>query len=165
VIAPGWINSDIRQGAGIDVSCDIRRGLPLPDEHVDYIASHHALTDLRIHDQVPALAELRRVLRTGGVLRLSLPDLDRAIDAYRAGRQEHFHIWEWDTIDGNFITHILWYGDTTTLFTWRFTEELLRKAGFAHVRRVDVGVTTSPYPEIVELDSRADESLYVEAFK
>jgi hypothetical protein len=32
----------------------------------------------------PALRELRRLLVPRGVLRLGLPDLDRAIDAYRA---------------------------------------------------------------------------------
>jgi SAM-dependent methyltransferase len=165
VIAPGWINSDIRPGPGVDVPCDIREGLPLPDGAFDYAVSHHALTDLRVHQQVPALRELRRVLRPGGVLRLSLPDLDRAIQAYLAGRREYFHVWEWDTLAGNFITHVLWYGHTATLFTWEFAEELLRKAGFADVRRVQFGATASCHPEIVALDSRADESLYVEAFK
>ena len=39
----GWINSDIKQGPGIDLSCDILQGLPLADESIDYIASQHAL--------------------------------------------------------------------------------------------------------------------------
>jgi SAM-dependent methyltransferase len=165
VVVPGWINSDLKSGPGVDLPCDIRQGLPLPDAHVDYIVSHHVLNDLGIYDQVPALKELRRVLRPGGVLRLSVADLDRAIAAYQAGRREYFHVWEWDSVAGNFITHVLWYGLTRTLFTWEFTEELLRKAGFARVCRVAYRVTASPYPEIVALDSRPDESLYVEAFK
>jgi SAM-dependent methyltransferase len=165
VIAPGWINSDIMDGPGVDIPCDIRRGLPLSDGSVDYIVSHHALPDLGLYDQVPALRELHRVLRPGGVLRLSLPDLDRAIAAYQQGRRAYFHTWEWDSVAGNFITHVLWYGLTRTLFTWEFTEELLRKAGFAEVRRVDYRVTASGTAEIVALDSRPEESLYVEAVK
>ncbi len=43
--------------------------------------------------------------------------------------------------------------------------ELLRKAGFGDVRRVAYRQTASPYPEIVELDARPEESFYVEAFK
>ncbi|MCX6908984.1 MAG: methyltransferase domain-containing protein [Verrucomicrobia bacterium] len=161
----GWINSDIVQRPGIDVCGDIRKGLPLGNESFDYIVSHHGLQDLGIYEQVPALQELLRVLRPGGVLRLGLPDLDKAIAAYQRGQRDHFLIWDWDTISGNFITHILWYGLTRTLFTVEFTEELLRKAGFGEVRRVAYRQTVSVYPEIVALDNREAESFYVEAFK
>ena len=44
-------------------------------------------------------------------------------------------------------------------------EELLWKAGFSDVRRVEYLHTVSSYPEIFELDSREGESFYVEAFK
>src|SRR5215213_7842484 len=77
----GWVNVDLKEGPGIDVSCNILEGLPFADDSVDCITSQHALQDLKIFQQVPAMAELRRVLRPGGVLRLGLPDLDRAIDA------------------------------------------------------------------------------------
>ena len=82
----GWINSDIKQGPGIDLSCDILQGLPLADESIDYIASQHALQELKITDREKALRELRRVLKPQGVLRLGLADLDRAIAAYQSGR-------------------------------------------------------------------------------
>jgi SAM-dependent methyltransferase len=160
-----WINSDILAGPGVDITCDILDGLPLEDNSIDYASSQHALTDLKIHDQVRALAELRRVLKPGGTLRLALPDLDLAIAAYQSGQRDHFLVWEWETISGNFITHILWYNCTRTLFTYEFAEELLRKAGFAAVKRVAYRQTASRYPEIVELDGREKESLYVEAFK
>jgi hypothetical protein len=111
------------------------------------------------------MAELRRVLKPGGVLRLGLPDLDQAIDAYRAGRRDYFIPREWETLGGDFITHILWYSETSTLFTGEFTDELLRRAGFARVARVAHGVTQSGFPEIVELDHREHESFYVETFK
>jgi SAM-dependent methyltransferase len=165
VIAPGWINSDVIDAPGIDVICDIRTGLRLPDDHVDYIVSHHSLPELKIWDQIPALQELRRVLKPGGVLRLSLPDLDAAIAAYLGGRQSYFEVYAWDTLAGNFITQILWHSYSATLFTTSFAEELLTKAGFAEVRQTAYRVTSSRYPEIVELDSRPAESFYVEAFK
>src|SRR3954464_11868785 len=65
---PGWVNSDMKEGPGIDISCDIRDGLPLEDDHLDYIVSIHALPELPYGDLVGALAELRRVLKPGGVL-------------------------------------------------------------------------------------------------
>jgi hypothetical protein len=135
------------------------------DPAIDYISSRHALQQIKVLDQVRAPRELRRVLSPGGVPRPVLPDLDRAIDAYRGGRGEDFCAHDWDTIDGNFITHIVWYSDTPTLFTYPFAHEVLRKAGFGDVRRVGYRVTASHYPEIVELDRRERERFYVEAFK
>lgn len=161
----GWINSDIREGPGIDISCSIFDGLPLEDGSIDYITGQHVLPEIKIYDQVTALSELRRVLKPGGVLRLSLPDLDLAIAAYQSGRREHFDIWDWDTVSGEFITYILWYNHIQTPFTYEFAEELLRKAGFGEVRRVAYRVTESAYPEIVDLDNRERESFYVEAVK
>ena len=74
---PGdWINCDIKEAPGIDISCDIRDGLPLEDDSIDYAASIHAFPELPYPDVEPAMAELRRVLKPGGVLRLALPDID-----------------------------------------------------------------------------------------
>jgi SAM-dependent methyltransferase len=161
----GWINSDIREGPGIDISCSIFDGLPLEDDSIDYISGQHVLPEIKIYDQVRALEELRRVLRPGGVLRLSLPDLDLAIAAYQARKQDYFLIWDWNTVSGNFITQILWYNTVHTPFTYEFAEELLRKAAFREVHRVGYRRTESRYPEIVELDNREAESFYVEAVK
>jgi SAM-dependent methyltransferase len=164
-IAPGWINSDVLEAEGIDLPCNITKGLPLPDAGLDYIACHHALQDLGIYEQVDAMKELRRVLKPGGVLRAGLPDLDLFIAAYQRRDSDFFFVTDWDTIDGNFITHALWYNITRTPMTYPFAEELLKKAGFRRVQRSKYGQTASDWPEIASLDSRESESFFVEAWK
>jgi SAM-dependent methyltransferase len=165
VATPGWINSDIWPGKGIDLPCDIRNGLALADASIDVIVSHHGLNDLKIYEQVPALKELHRVLRPGGVVRMGLPDLDKLIAAYQANDPSMFCVWDWDTLAGNFITHMLWYNLTQTPFTYPFAEELFQKAGFKDVTRASYHETTTRYPDIVSLDSRPNESFFIEATK
>src|SRR4051794_6450920 len=73
--ARGWVNSDVRCLLGVDLCCDIRQGLPTPTDCFDYVVSIHALQMLAYTELVPVLRELRRVLRKGGVLRLTVPSV------------------------------------------------------------------------------------------
>lgn len=157
----------MKEGPGIDISCDIREGLPVEDASFHYVVSIHALPMISYPDLVPVLQELRRVLKPGGVLRLALPDVDRGIRAYQAGRRDYFLIPDEDvrSLGGKFIVHMLWYGYSVTLFTSDFIEELLNKAGFSRVTHCQFRQTASEWPEIVMLDNRENESLFVEAVK
>lgn len=164
---PGWINSDNKTGSHINLSCDIREGLPLETGSMDYVVSIHALPEVPYDGLVPVLQELRRVLRPGGVIRLCLPDLLKGIEAYRRGDRDYFLIPDEDakSIGAKLITQLIWYGYSRTLFTSEFIEEMLIKAGFSKVNHCAYRKTASEFPEIVDLDNREPESLYVEAIK
>ncbi|HEX5593775.1 MAG TPA: methyltransferase domain-containing protein [Solirubrobacterales bacterium] len=163
-VAPGWINSDIKDEGGVDLVADIREGLPLESNSIDYAVSIHALPEFAYPELVPVLEELRRVLKPGGTLRLALPDLQGGIDAYLRGDEGYFKVGEDEvrSLGGRFIVQMLWYGYSRSLFTVDFALELLEKAGFTKVRECSYGATASGIPEIVELDNREDESLFVE---
>jgi SAM-dependent methyltransferase len=166
-VVAGWINSDRRSSDSIDITCDIRDGLKLDDESIDYVVSVHALQEVPYADLIPVLGELRRVLKANGVLRLVLPDLDAGIQAYLRGDRNYFLVPddEIKSIGGKLIIHILWYGHSRTLFTYDFIEEILLKAGFSRVKQCGYKTTESSHGEIVELDNREKESLFVEAVK
>src|SRR5688500_9612990 len=89
---PGWINSDLHDGEGIDWTCDIREGLPCDDDYFDYVVSIHALPMIPIPQLVEVVTELKRVLKPGGTLRLCLPDLDKGIQAYLRGDRSYFQV-------------------------------------------------------------------------
>lgn len=164
---PGWINSDVKEGPRVDISSDIRGGLPLDAASIDYAVSIHALQEIPYPDLVPVLQELRRVLKRDGVLRLGLPDLDLAIRAYLEGDPSYFAIPDDDAenLGAKLVTQIVWYGYSRTPFTFDFAREALGKAGFRSIVRCGFRQTASPFPKIVELDNREEESLFVEAVK
>lgn len=166
-VAEGWVNSDQKEGPGIDLSCDIREGLPLESDSVDYAVSIHALPEVPYPALIPTLQELRRVLRPGAPLRLALPDLNKAIAAYQRGDRDYFLIPDEEVtgLSSKMIVQLVWYGYSRTLFTPEFVEELVLKAGFRAAVHCSFGQTASPFEEIVELDNREHESLFVEAVK
>lgn len=164
---PGWINSDIKDLPGVEVVCDIRGGLPIESDTLDYAVSIHALMELGYRKLVPALQELRRVLKPGGTLRLVLPDLLKGVEAFRAGDRDYFAVEdeEVERLGSKLAVQLTWYGYSRSVFTPDYIEELLLKAGFSSIAHCAFKKTQSPWPEIVELDNRERESLYVEATK
>src|SRR4051794_18978696 len=121
-----WINCDVKEAPGIDISCDIRGGLPLEDDSIDYAASIHAFPELPCPDVEPAMAELRRVLRPGGVLRLALPDMEKAMNAYRGGDADYFLIPHDDvrSIGGKLIVQLPPDRESESEYTLDFTPEM-----------------------------------------
>ena len=55
------------------VNCDIRNGLSFEDGEVDGIVASHFLEHLDIQESILFIIECKRVLKPGGVLRLSVP--------------------------------------------------------------------------------------------
>lgn len=163
---PDWVASD-RDDHGQDHVGDIRDGLPFDDGAMRLIVSHHALQMLPWAALVPALAELRRVTARGGWFRLSVPDAVAAFLAYRHFHAEHFRVADEHeaSLDGKFCLYLSQSGSTRSVFTGPWLCELLERAGWVSPCLVGYTATTSPHVGIIELDSRPDESLFVEATK
>jgi SAM-dependent methyltransferase len=162
-----WINADRLSAPGIELRGDIRDGLSLPDASIDYAVAIHALQDLEYGDLVPALRELRRVLKPGGVLRVGVPDLERSIEAWLRRDARYFYVPDADarSLGAKLVTQAVWYGSVRTPFMWDFLVELATTAGFRRVTRCAFRETQSPWPDIVELDNRERESLFAEAVR
>jgi hypothetical protein len=68
-------------------------------------------------------------------------------------------------IGAKLITQIVWYGSMQTPMTYGFIAERWARAEFRTIPRCAFQETRSPYPEIVSLDNRERESLFVEAVR
>jgi len=71
---PGWVNIDLKPHAGVDVVADVNKGLDFSE--VQAVYAEHFLEHLTIVQAMKFLLESHRVLRKGGWLRLSTPNLD-----------------------------------------------------------------------------------------
>lgn len=71
---PGAVGLDIMDGDGIDVVHDLNsRPYPFPDDHFDMVIANHIFE--HIHDLVPVIEELYRVMKKGGYLIIRTPFL------------------------------------------------------------------------------------------
>ncbi len=104
---PDWTNCDLVPDGSDVLAVDLRRPLPFDAATCDAVYSSHVLEHLAVADARRFVAEICRVLRPGGVVRLVVPDLEGIVRAYLASleqaatdgsetsRQEH----RWMTIE------------------------------------------------------------------
>lgn len=63
---------------------DVRQGLPFEDNSIDVVYHSHLLEHLEKNQAFDLMLETYRVLKQGGVLRVVVPDLERACRSYLA---------------------------------------------------------------------------------
>jgi predicted SAM-dependent methyltransferase len=78
----GWTNCDFHSADSRVVSHDLRCPLPFQDGQFDFVYHSHVLEHLRPIDAENLLLECCRVLRSGGVLRVVIPDLEQRARIY-----------------------------------------------------------------------------------
>jgi predicted SAM-dependent methyltransferase len=76
---PGWLNTDLITG---EVHLDLARPFPLPTASFAYAFGEHVIEHFSAQRGARLLSELHRVLRPGGVLRLTTPDLSKIVAIY-----------------------------------------------------------------------------------
>lgn len=165
VMPEGWVNFD-KVDHGQPLVGDILDGLPFDDGQFDHIVANHSLQMIRFDDLGRALAELYRVLKPGGTLRVLVPDAKLAILRWELRFSEFPISADLEpTKDGQFLRYLFWHGDARSAFTNTSLMDTLRRVGFTSMEQCPPGATFSCDIKLVELDSRQDESLIVEAQK
>lgn len=163
-----WINVDHARGPEVQVVWDLRRGLPFQDESCSAIFSEHLIEHVPREDAERLLAECHRVLASGGVLRLSTPDAGRYLRSY-AGDQNFLRDPAFGEAAGTAMDRVNQimreYGQHQWVYDGESLMILLKKCGFTSVIEQQFGQSVHPKMSGIDTESRAFESLYVEAVK
>jgi predicted SAM-dependent methyltransferase len=93
----GWVNIDVYPAP---LALNVLWGLPFVDGSARYIFVSHLLEHLFFpRDVKPFLAEMRRVLAPGGIVRIVVPDVEQCIEAYTTNDRTFFgnrrEAWPW----------------------------------------------------------------------
>lgn len=135
-VVPGWANVDAEGGAGV-IAWDLRRPLPAADASFDYVFSEHFIEHVTRDEALRLLRECRRVLKPGGVLRTTTPDLRKLVAEYLSGRLD-----EWRDVAWLPESPCRLLNEGMRLWGHQFVYDepelraLLAEAGFADVERV-----------------------------
>ena len=78
---PGWVNLDVTSEGG-NIQYDCRKSLPFESDSVRGVFAEHFLEHLDYTEEAPVfLAECLRVLESGGVIRIVVPDGEKYLKA------------------------------------------------------------------------------------
>ena len=127
--SPEFINIDAQPFAHVHiVTDDITSMSDFGDGTVDLVYMCHILEHIKRNALKKVLLEMKRVLKDGGVLRISLPDFDKLIDVYNASGKDINSICR-QLMGGQDHEYNIHY----SVFNHRRLSELLKEVGFKTV--------------------------------
>jgi SAM-dependent methyltransferase len=172
VFAAGWLNADfatlrwtVQRRRWPDWTFDATRRWPCPDDYFEAIHCEHVLEHFDYDTAIEVVVECRRTLRPGGVLRLSVPDVSRFVEAYcrlRDGQRPADGFARFGSGAAG-ISRLTQCDGHLSVWDARTLISVLRELDFSRVDERSFGV--SALPQTIDRSDRAWESCYVEAVK
>jgi predicted SAM-dependent methyltransferase len=167
-VKDGWVNIDLDPASNLQL--DIRRPLPFPDRSCDFIYGEHVFEHLSYPgDAEQFLRECHRVLKSGGILSIGVPDLEWPLQEYATGRMDFFDWSErqswaprWAVTRLDKINYIFRQQNENTdadhkyAYDFETLGQRLRDAGFVKVRRRE-------FDPSLDSDERKTGTLYCDA--
>jgi len=191
IIAPKWINTDISLPPSLEGGVSASTGLsqlpggayfllhdatqrfPIEDGVFDRVYSEHFLEHLTLAEGIDWLREMRRLLKVGGVLRISTPDLGRYVEGYSDRKNQFYeqHREQLMTVILAVPKRKAWmmnqiFSEWGHRWIYDFEEVVYAaaRAGFSkeHIVRRQYREGSCPTLSQMDREFRKDESLYVE---
>ena len=164
----GWDNIDILNLPGV-IQHDLTKGIPYPQNSVDLIHCSHFIEHLTIEEGKELLREIYRVLKPGGMVRISTPDLDTLIGLYSKAQLYTLckiqpEEYQKANTHGERFSRIVFSGHKC-IYTLPMLKAFLREAGFPMSRRVEHDESYSPAMEREMKSLHQEVSMFIEATK
>ena len=160
-----WLNTDFFPSSARILHLDATRVIPFPDDTFDCIFTEHMIEHISHSDGFAMLRECRRVLKHGGSIRVSTPDLQFLIDLYREDKSEEQRDYiKWAT--DNYIQSAPYYDDTFVInnfvrawgHLFIYDEKTLRSSleatGFTNIVRCKLNESENELLRHLENDTR-----------
>ena len=161
-ILSGWLNTDIAPHTPDVLALDLTTPLPFEDASFDYVASGHFIEHMTQKDGMRILGECFRVLKSGGKIRVSTPDIARLLALYtKEPSQPQRRYVDW--INDTFLSNVEGYSPTLIInnmfYNWghRFIyDQKLLAGALGQIGFVDLAaraVGESPDPHLAGIDN------------
>jgi predicted SAM-dependent methyltransferase len=165
----GWVNVDTQSFEGsVDVVWNFSHPFPAQDASCSHIYNEHLLEHLTVEQGVEFLRDCRRLLESGGVLRIAMPSLEYLVSRYFAGNwrdQAWLSYPENQSISTGaemLNAAFRWWGHQWLYDSVELRRRLL-EAGFLEVHQVPAG--QSSHSDLKNLERRPDSHLVFEAIR
>jgi SAM-dependent methyltransferase len=130
---PGWHN--------LEDDVEITKRLPFPDNYASFIFAEHVVEHVDYYQAIEFLRECRRVLKPGGIVRISVPSIENVM---KRGDSAYFKFttkWQPDATARGAIYALLYKHGHKAAWTDSLLEATLFFAGFTNVTRCDPGAS------------------------
>jgi predicted SAM-dependent methyltransferase len=151
---------------------DAKKKIPLPNASVECIYTSHMIEHLSRDEAIFFLNESIRVLESGGILRIAIPDLKLVVSSYVKNQDADVfmekifvapppinNIKQKISLFFNGYRHHQWMYDEKSL------TKLIKTLGFRKIFICKPGETNIIDPGNLNLYERSEDSIYVEALK
>ena len=162
-----WINVDGYSDINVQYLMDFSRRWPFPNGSLDGIFCEHVFEHFDMERGLTVLRESFRVLQSGSCLRIIVPDGEKILKSYFDNPAELLAHRPGETpckmeaVNSYFRQRY----DHQWIYDWELLNHQLLEAGFAQIALVSFGEGALSKPVVLDDETYAWESLYIEAIK
>jgi predicted SAM-dependent methyltransferase len=166
------LNLDYSWRPGIDICCDITKGLPLPDEYVGGIFTERCIEHIPFEAALFVFREFYRVMKPNAYVRIVVPDLEIYLEHYFLSRKTGEVSMPYASGDARSeiyspamsVNRIFRDHGHQFISNFPTMATLLKRVGFVDIQKTRFGCGAVE-SLILDSEGRAIESLYVEGKK